>query len=286
MRLFNQDRCSKINLFIANLSLISLLISILSGIVVSYHYFYTDPLYSVIRLEATVPFGRFFRNLHYFSSQITLVSTFFHMIDSLLKGWHHRKNFISWFFLVISFVVLLFLVFTGYVIRFDEVGKLAGNIAENLCLSIPWIGSFLRDLIFPISKGGLYRVYLAHIYGSFLLAIGLFVWHTSLKRIFSLAYVPYLYLNLILSLFLYMPLETEKGKFLVTGPWFFLGAQGLLKFFPPLSVLGFLFLALILVIFLGFKPLRRFNPWMMIILILWSMVYLIFSLLIYRDANF
>jgi len=285
LRFFSFSTSSKINLFIANLCLISLIISILSGMVVSYHYFYTEPLYSVIRLESSVPFGRFFRSLHYFSSQLALISTFFHLIDSLYKGWHHKKNFVAWLFLVLSFIVLIFITFTGYVIRFDEVGKLAGTIAENLCLSIPYVGEVLRDLLFPISKGGLYRVYLAHIYGSFLLAIGLFVWHASIKRVLSLKYAPYLYLNLILPLIFYVPLESEKGKTIVTGPWFFWGAQGLLKFLPPLGVLFLLFLAVVWLVLLGFKPARKFSLWIVGALIWWLLVYVIFSLIIYRDAH-
>lgn len=286
MRFFNKNHATKLNQTISDFTVVSLLVSIFSGIVVSYHYFYTEPLLSVIKLETEIPFGRFFRNLHYFSSQIALISVFLHLLDSLIKGWYERKSGFAWFWLVMGFLILLFLVFTGYILRFDEVGKLAGSVAENLSLSLPLIGNFIRDLFFPISKGGLYRVYLAHIYLSFILALGIFVWHSSLKRFLSFRYSLYLYINLALPLFFYVPLEPEEGKEIVTGPWFFLGVQKLLEYFSPLMVILYLSIPVIgLFLFaLKIEVFKVYRKVLGIILIAWLISYIFLSLWMYGES--
>lgn len=286
MRFFNKNYTTKLNQTIADFTVVSLLVSIFSGIVISYHYFYTDPLLSVIRLETEIPFGKFFRNLHYFSSQLALIFVFLHLLDSLIKGWHERKSGFAWFWLVTSFLIIIFLVFTGYILRFDEVGKLAGSVAENLSLSLPFIGTFIRDLFFPISKGGLYRVYLAHLYLSFILALGIFVWHSSLRRFLSFRYSLYLYINLALPLFCYVPLKPEEGKKVVTGPWFFLGVQKLLEYLSPPMVILYLSIPIIGLFLFPLKS-RVFSIYrkvLTIILIAWLMAYLFLCLWMYGES--
>lgn len=280
--LFRKSLTFKLNPVIADFTVISFLVSVFSGIVVSYHYFYTDPLLSLIKFEAEVPFGRFFRNLHYFSSQLALIFGFLHLLESIIKGWYERKTTVSWFWLIISFLVLVFLVFTGYVLRFDEVGKLAGTIAENLCLSLPFIGVFLRDLFFPLSKDGIYRVYLAHIYLSFMLGIGIFVWHSSLKKFFNSKYVLYFYVNLVLPVLFYVPLESKEGDKVITGPWFFLGVQKLLEHLPPLMVILYLltpFCALFLL------KLNKIKKLLKVLLVVWIFSYVFLSLLMYKEVR-
>lgn len=152
----------------------SFLLALFSGIVLSFHYFYNQPLLSVLKIESFVPFGKYWRELHYLSSQITLIGLFLHLLDSIYKRFYLLKGKLAWVSLVISFYVLLFITFTGYLLRADEVGELAGNIAENLFLSIPYFGSFLNTLFLSLSQIGLLRVYLWHIFLSFFLAFGLF----------------------------------------------------------------------------------------------------------------
>lgn len=49
--------------------LISLYISIVSGIIVGLQYDLTTPYYSVTALDLLVPYGDFFRSAHFYSSQ-------------------------------------------------------------------------------------------------------------------------------------------------------------------------------------------------------------------------
>ncbi len=272
-----------VNSFIANLALTSLIISIFSGIIVSYHYLYSNPLLSVIKLETQVSFGKFFRNLHYLSSQLAFIFTFLHLIDSIYKNWFYYKKFVYWSSLILSFILITFLTFTGYILRFDELGRNAGMIAENFSLSIPIIGNIIRDIFFPISKGGLYRVYLFHIYGSFFLLLSLFIWHCSFKKFLNYKNnFILIYLNLILPLFIYIPLESGKGKDLITGPWFFLGVQGLLKFVNPLIVLIYIFIFFFLLIALAVNFLKRYNLILKSFIVGWLLSYIIFALLLFK----
>lgn len=251
------------------------MLSVFSGIIVSYHYFWQYPLLSVISMEAKVPYGKFFRNLHYWSSQSTLIFTSFHLLDSLYKRSFFYKNFWNWHFLVFSWVAILMITFTGYVLRGDETGELAGAIAENLLSSVPILGTYLNFLFFSISQVGLYRVFLSHIFISFILFFSLFVFHFSWKRIWKIENLIWTFPSLFLAIFIYFPLNPYQG-FKAKGPWFFLGAQELLKFLPATWVFFFLLFPIGGLLAFPFLPSKFF--WLSLGLFIWVIFYLILSL--------
>ncbi|MCS7279879.1 MAG: cytochrome b N-terminal domain-containing protein [Thermodesulfobacteriaceae bacterium] len=275
-----KENFNKINSSLAYLSLISLLVSAISGIIVSYHYFWPYPLLSIISMEAKVPFGKFFRNLHYWSSQCALIFTSLHLLDSLYKKSFFYKGFWNWNFLVFSWVATLFATFTGYVLRADETGELAGAIAENLLKSVPIVGTLLNTLFFSVSQIGLYRVFLAHLLVSFILILGLFIFHFSWKRVWRIENLLWIFPSLFLSLFIYRPLNPYQG-FKAKGPWFFLGAQELLKFFHPFWVFFFLLFPIFILLAFPLAPSKFLE--LNLVLFIWLILYFLLSLSLVLD---
>lgn len=225
-------------------------------------------------METKVPFGKFFRNLHYWSSQSTLIFTSLHLVESLYRKSYYYKSFWNWNFLILSWVTVLFLTFTGYVLRADETGELAGAIAENLLKSVPGLGSFLNALFFSISQVGLYRVFLSHIFLSLSLILGLFIFHFSWRRFWRIENFLWIFPTLILSFLIYRPLAPYQG-FKAKGPWFFLGAQELLKFLSPFWVFLFLLVPMVLLLCFPLIPSKVF--WLNLVLFLWLIFYLFFT---------
>ncbi|MCI5124893.1 MAG: hypothetical protein D3925_10550 [Candidatus Electrothrix sp. AR5] len=217
-------------------ALISLYISVLSGLIVGLQYNAAEPFYSTATIELIVPFGFFWRSLHYYSSQAFMLLLLVHLALIL---WQHAStpgySFTrgAWLRLSASVPVALFLLFTGYILRGDATGEAAGAIAENILLAVPFLGSLLNKLLFDVNAAGVQKVYLNHLIG--LMVVGGFcVWpHLRRYTAFWRNHLPLTLFLLLLAPVLKTPLERDHfGLLHINGPWFFLGLQELLRYIP------------------------------------------------------
>lgn len=214
-------------------ALVSLYISILSGIIVALLYNPAEPFFSTLTIELVVPYGSFWRGLHYYSSQFFFILLMFHITAVI---WDNRHDYgrLQWIRLLCTFPAALLLLFTGYILRGDSTGGSAGMIAENITLSIPLIGGTVNDLLFAISGNGLKKVYAQHLIGLGVIG-GYFGWnHLRRYQARLLYHLPVTGLIFLCSILQAAPLEPEQpGTILIAGPWFFRGLQELLRYFPP-----------------------------------------------------
>lgn len=214
-------------------ALIAFYISLLSGIVVGLQYDYLHPSYATASLDLLAPYGRFFRSLHFYSSQFFFFFSCFHLLAVYQKT--IKYGIAEWLRLVSILPLILLLLFTGYILRGDNTGSSAGLIAENIILAVPLLGHALNDLLFDLSASGLRKVYLHHVIALDLLLL-IFAWnHLRLYRIIIRDYLPLIALMLVFSVFVAAPFEPDRlGISYISGPWFFLGLQELLRYLPPL----------------------------------------------------
>jgi Cytochrome b/b6/petB len=214
-------------------SLLALYISVLSGVVVGLQYDPATPLYSVSTLDMLVPFGEYFRSLHFYSSQFFFLFCICHVIGTFEQAQSYSTR--QWIMLTASLPVALLILFTGYVLRGDSTGFSAGMIAEAILLDIPYIGRIINDLFFSISDNGMKRIYLNHIIG-FCLLWGWLTW-SHVKK-YKVAFNRHILLSisiLLFSVFVAAPFEPDHlGVTYISGPWFFLGLQELLRYLPPI----------------------------------------------------
>lgn len=214
-------------------SLICLYISILSGIVLGLQYNAHAPFYSTATIELIIPFGSFWRALHYFSSQAFFFFMLCHLIFIL---WKNDSSFSrsAWIRLCSTLPVALLLLFTGYILRGDATGGAAGAIAENITLSIPVLGNMLNALLFDIQATGIQKAYTNHFAG--LIALGGFCVWPHLRR-YAAPWRNHILLTLLMLLtavIMSTPMEPDRiGLLHIAGPWFFLGLQELLRYIPP-----------------------------------------------------
>ena len=213
-------------------ALISLYISVLSGIVIGLQYNATEPFYATATIELVVPFGSFWRALHYYSSQAFFLLLLCHLIVIL---WENSASFSrsAWIRLTASVPVALLLLFSGYVLRGDATGEAAGAIAEHIAISIPLIGQSFNKFLFDIQAAGVQKVYISHLIGLMVLG-GFCVWpHLRRYTAHWRNHIPLTLLLLALSVVLTTPMEADRfGLLHIAGPWFFLGLQELLRYFP------------------------------------------------------
>lgn len=214
-------------------SLISLFLSILSGIVVALQYDPSAPFHTTSAIELLAPYGSFWRGLHYYSSQAFFLLLLGHLAAVL---WHNTAVFTrgAWIRLCMTIPVAVLLLFTGYVLRGDATGEAAGAIAEHICLSVPLIGSLLNDLLFDLADSGLRKVYAHHLIGLVVLG-GMAAW-PHLRR-YTAPWRNHLLLvviTLLVAVAVPVPMEPDRyGLLFIAGPWFFLGLQELLRTMHP-----------------------------------------------------
>lgn len=211
----------------------ALYLSLLSGVVVALQYDPGHAYYSVSVIDTLIPFGGFWRSLHFYSSQLFFFLMVMHFAAVLLKK-SPLSFTLDWFQLIFSMAVVLLLLFTGYILRADATGSSAGRIAENILLTVPYVGHSLDSLLFDTGASGLKRVYANHLVGLGLLWLAL-VWTHLRRYVVGWRQFPWLVLALIAwSTVLPAPMEPEKiGVFHINGPWFFIGLQELLRHVPP-----------------------------------------------------
>jgi len=214
-------------------ALVCLFISVLSGIILGLQYNGATPFYSTATIELVVPFGSFWRAVHYYSSQAFFLLLCCHLVHSL---WKDNTSFSrsAWLRLSASIPVALLLLFTGYILRGDATGVAAGAIAENISLTIPVLGKLINSLLFDLQSTGIQKVYTNHFIG--LMALGGFCVWPHLRR-YTTHWRNHMLLTLVIlltSVIMVTPMEPERmGLLHIAGPWFFLGLQEALRFLPP-----------------------------------------------------
>ncbi len=226
-------------------SLLALYISVLSGVVVALQYDPATPFYSVSTLDMLVPFGEYFRSLHFYSSQLFFLFCICHVVGIFEQAQSYSNK--QWIMLTATLPVALLILFTGYVLRGDSTGFSAGMIAEAILLDLPLIGQPINDLLFSISDSGMKRIYVNHIIG-FGLLWGWLAWsHVKKYRIAFNRHILLTIGIILFSIFVAAPFEPDHlGVTHISGPWFFLGLQELLRYLPPMIAGIFIPLTLLL----------------------------------------
>ncbi len=218
---------------------------------------------SIQNLTFLVPFGNIVRNLHFWSAQALVVVSGIHLLRVLFTGAYSPPRQTNYLIGLVCFVLILFLDFTGYGLRWDEGVRWALVAGTNLVKSIPFVGQHLYVLLVGGSELGeatIIRFYAWHIVGLTSLLGVMGVWHLfrirrdggiavpppglrkdqaritrfELVRKEALAALIATILLLCLSLFAPAPLASPISDATIVSadsraPWFFLWVQELLS---------------------------------------------------------
>ncbi len=215
----------------------ALLVSLFSGFVVAYQYEVAAPFISTTAIETIIPFGAFWRSLHFWSSQAFFLLLALHVYKctgNMDRFCATRKGRIHWTVVSITVPLALYALFTGYVLRFDGTGQAAGRIAEHLFLDVPLAGTAIDRLLMAITDEGLNRVYAVHILFT-ALCWGLGTWYHTRRVIMKRdIFISTTAATLLAGLMLHAPIDLPgQNLHLIKGPWFFLGIQELLRHMAP-----------------------------------------------------
>ena len=270
------------------ISVYLVLVLILTGALEMFYYVPTptEAGLSIQTLTYLVPFGGFVRNLHYWAAQLLVATTLVHLLRVLLTGGYTTPRRFNYLIGLALLVLVLFLDFSGYVLRWDEGVRWALVAGTNLLNTIPVVGQGLYHLVMGGDQPGaasLIRFYAWHIFGLTLILVGVGVWHlfrvrrdggisvppptqradprrisrgVLVRRELMAALLVSIGLILLATYFpapIAAPMDFEApASPEAVAPWFFLWVQQLLKLGDPF-IWG-VFIPVILLVGLGLIP--------------------------------
>ena len=215
----------------------SFLISIVTGILLSFHYRpWGDVFKTVSFLSGFIPYGSFIRTLHYLSGQCFFIFTMAHLMEAF---WNARYRAISskdWIKFTSIPVIASLLLFTGFILKGDKEGILAAGVMFHLIKGIPLIGSGLAQIFLRPGESLFLLPFIHHVVILPVMVLFLLVQHR--RRLLPKGDLGWLFLAALslLAMVYPMPADIPPHMELKTpsGPWFFQGVQFLLRYAPPL----------------------------------------------------
>jgi len=253
---------NKISLYLPRLGLSALILCLGSGAILAFYY---RPMGNVFRtveeITTLVPYGWFFRQLHYGTGQAFVILMFLHTLDHLIRRRYRIYPFKEWVTLVVLLVLCFHTLFTGFILKGDQEGIFAGRIFLNIIETLPVAGRPIGRLFIAPGEGFFFLPYLYHCFFLPILIIYLMRGHMRGwrpdRRFHLTAGIGLSLYALLAKPGLDIPPEASVPS--VSGPWFFQGIQTLLKVLPPLLaglIIPGLFLGCLLLLPLGNAGLR------------------------------
>lgn len=164
------------------LSVFLVLVLIVTGILEMFYYIPTpgQAARSVQEISFLVPYGSLIRGLHYWAAQFLVGVAIIHLLRVVFTGAYARPRRVNYLLGIVLLVVVIFLDFTGYILRWDEGIRWALVAGTNLIKTVPMIGGALYRFVMGGNQPGpatLIRFYAWHIFGLTLILVGVGVWH-------------------------------------------------------------------------------------------------------------
>jgi quinol-cytochrome oxidoreductase complex cytochrome b subunit len=236
-------------------ALVALYLSLFSGVIVGLQYDYSTPFYSASSLDILIPYGHYFRSLHFYSSQFFFFFTCLHLVAVFKKTSSYKKT--EWLKLIASIPVIILLLFTGYILRGDSTGESAGMIAESIVHTIPVLGGVVDSILLSLDSSGLRKVYIQHVAGLDLILLVLLWTHLRFYKVKFTDHLPICGAMLLFSIIFLAPMDPEKlGTTYISGPWFFLGLQELLRYMNPF-IAGVLIPIIFVTVLFSIQPSKK-----------------------------
>ncbi|MGC8865970.1 MAG: hypothetical protein ACP5O2_09660 [Bacteroidales bacterium] len=261
------------------------LLCAVSGMVLAVPYDVHNAWASVSRMMVFNPWAAFFRNFHYWTAQLFLLFTLFHLIDHGLRQTFGRVKPGVWLRLVLGLLFVFYVMLSGFMLKGDPDSLQAVHILGSILSSIPLAGLWLKQF-FLGHPGDLQLIYVHHVATATLAVFLIIIEHSRMLWTSIRPALHALLLALLLSVLLMAPLHdgiSEVSK----GPWYFLGLQEILHYLsnPLPAIISFL---LLLLLFYGLRFARpRLYKGMGISLLIAGLAYGVFTFigLFFRGAG-
>jgi hypothetical protein len=227
-----------------------LAVSLLSGVALVPFYSPTQPVDSLERLQAGLPWGFVLRALHAYASFGLLVVTAGHIAQVLYSRTESQLASAIWWRSILLLPVTVMALLSGFVLRGDAEAIAALTIWRRIVEAVPFGGPELGRLLLGANPGELGSASLHHAGTLTLLLWLLTAEHGGRLVPDSRSVVLAGLVSLALAGAVPLPLGSPPGSasaHVLLGPWYLLGLQGALVDLPvvtgwmgPLLLVGLL----------------------------------------------
>lgn len=164
------------------LSVYLLVVLFVTGMLELFYYVATpeQAALSVQTLTFHVPFGGLVRNLHFWAGQALVITTLLHLLRVLMTGAYVSPRRFNFWLGLTSFVMIVALDWSGYILRWDDAVRWALIVGTQLIKSTPWLGDILYRVVVGGAEPGpatLTRFYGWHIFALILALVVVVTWH-------------------------------------------------------------------------------------------------------------
>ncbi len=208
------------------LSLGSLLLVLLSGLMLLVPFDVASPYESVRQMMLTNGFAAFSRNLHYWSGQFFLIFTILHTWEYLYRPQDIPGKRGMWLRLVVSLLVSVLVMLTGFILKGDADSLQARRIMESLFDAIPLAGNFLSSFLLG-KEGSFQLIYVHHLATATIFLLIVLFEHARTIWVKSRLFVYLSAILILVSLLFRAPLHDNLNP-VVKGPWYLVGLQEIL----------------------------------------------------------
>jgi len=255
----------------------SFLIAAMSGIFLAITFDIKNPFDSISLILLTNPGAVFFRNIHYWSAQIFLVSTILHIVDHFRRKTEKKLTNGVWLRVTISIFFIFFVMISGFIIKGDADAEQALRILRSLFEQIPFIGNTIADS-FLGREGDYQLVYVHHIATATIILWVIIVEHSKIFWAEIKVFVYTLIFVAVIS-FMFAPSLHDGKNPIVKGPWYFVGLQEVLHWISQ-TQLVLIFAFLLFILFYLIKNLREeYSSIVKKFLLVLTFVYLILTII-------
>jgi cytochrome b-561 len=171
--------------FLGEITLFSLIILIITGIVLALSYEPSNSLvinsfdpgtadkpnmlpaayHSILKLNA-MPFGDMLRRVHHWMANIMVAAAVIHMMRIYFTGAFKKPREINWWIGMLLMIFAALTAVTGYILPYDNYSYNTVKVVYGIAASIPWIGTWLAQAAFAGNfpgEGIIPRIYGYHI---------------------------------------------------------------------------------------------------------------------------
>jgi len=141
---------------------------VLSGIYLMFFYVPspTSAYMDILRIQTSIPFGQYMRNVHRWSAHLMVLIVAAHMARVFYRGAYKKPKEFNWVIGVVLLVLTLLLSFTGYLLPWDQLAYWAVTVGSSMAGFVPVLGGLIEKILLggpEVGSSTLLRFYVLHV---------------------------------------------------------------------------------------------------------------------------